>query len=183
MGAQLKGGCQLLNENIRAIRKVKGLPQEELALRLHVARQTVSKWEQGLSALYRLGSPCPNWNDSDPERAVFGAIPHACEYLFVRCAPVLLIGSVAGACLTRRRARGRIWIFDRGFRNLLPFRRFCAMILESGISLKFYSEGVEPYEENHCHGECFVNGRFANTFSHKPPVFGQQFSGGKKNES
>ena len=49
MGAQLKGGCQLLNENIRAIRKVKGLSQEELALRLHVVRQTVSKWEQGLS--------------------------------------------------------------------------------------------------------------------------------------
>ena len=47
MVAQLKGGCQLLNENIRAIRKVKGLSQEELALRLHVARQTVSKWEQG----------------------------------------------------------------------------------------------------------------------------------------
>lgn len=43
MGAQLKGGCQLLNENIRAIRKVKGLSQEELALRLHVVRQTVSK--------------------------------------------------------------------------------------------------------------------------------------------
>ena len=39
----------MLNENIRAIRKVKGLSQEELALRLHVVRQTVSKWEQGLS--------------------------------------------------------------------------------------------------------------------------------------
>lgn len=96
MGAQLEGGCQLLNENIRAIRKVKGLPQEELALRLHVVRQTVSKWEQALSAPDRLGSPYLNWNDSDPERAVFGAILHACEYLFVRCAPVLLIGSVAG---------------------------------------------------------------------------------------
>lgn len=101
MGAQLKGGCQLLNENIRAIRKVKGLPQEELALRLHVVRQTVSKWEQALSAPDRLGSPYLNWNDSDPERAVFGAILHACEYLFVRCAPVLLIGSVAGACLRK----------------------------------------------------------------------------------
>ena len=39
----------MLNENIRALRKAKGLSQEELAVRLNVVRQTVSKWEQGLS--------------------------------------------------------------------------------------------------------------------------------------
>ena len=39
----------MLNENIKAIRKSKGLSQEELAVRLHVVRQTISKWEQGLS--------------------------------------------------------------------------------------------------------------------------------------
>lgn len=39
----------MLSENIRTIRKSKGLSQEELAIRLHVVRQTVSKWEQGLS--------------------------------------------------------------------------------------------------------------------------------------
>lgn len=39
----------MLNENIRAIRKQRGLSQEELAIRLHVVRQTVSKWEKGLS--------------------------------------------------------------------------------------------------------------------------------------
>lgn len=39
----------MLNENLKAIRKSKGLSQEELAERLHVVRQTVSKWEQGLS--------------------------------------------------------------------------------------------------------------------------------------
>lgn len=39
----------MLNENIRAMRKAKGLTQEELAVRLSVVRQTVSKWEQGLS--------------------------------------------------------------------------------------------------------------------------------------
>ena len=39
----------MLNENIRAIRKSKGLSQEELAIKLHVVRQTISKWEQGLS--------------------------------------------------------------------------------------------------------------------------------------
>ena len=39
----------MLNENIKAIRKSKGLSQQELAFKLNVVRQTVSKWEQGLS--------------------------------------------------------------------------------------------------------------------------------------
>ncbi|MCF0111462.1 MAG: helix-turn-helix transcriptional regulator [Erysipelotrichaceae bacterium] len=39
----------MLNENIRALRKSKGLSQEEFASKLNVVRQTVSKWENGLS--------------------------------------------------------------------------------------------------------------------------------------
>ena len=39
----------MLNENIKNLRKSKGLSQEELAIKLHVVRQTVSKWENGLS--------------------------------------------------------------------------------------------------------------------------------------
>lgn len=39
----------MLNENIKALRKSKGLSQQELAVRLNVVRQTISKWEQGLS--------------------------------------------------------------------------------------------------------------------------------------
>lgn len=39
----------MLSENIKAIRKSKGLSQEELAVKLNVVRQTISKWEQGLS--------------------------------------------------------------------------------------------------------------------------------------
>ena len=39
----------MLNENLRALRKSKGLSQEELAAKLYVVRQTVSKWEKGLS--------------------------------------------------------------------------------------------------------------------------------------
>lgn len=39
----------MLNENIRALRKSKGLSQQELAIKLNVVRQTISKWEQGLS--------------------------------------------------------------------------------------------------------------------------------------
>ena len=39
----------MLNENIKALRKSKGLSQQDLADKLNVVRQTISKWEQGLS--------------------------------------------------------------------------------------------------------------------------------------
>lgn len=39
----------MLNENIKNLRKSKGISQEELAIKLNVVRQTVSKWENGLS--------------------------------------------------------------------------------------------------------------------------------------
>ena len=39
----------MLQENIKVFRKERGLTQEELAIRLNVVRQTVSKWEKGLS--------------------------------------------------------------------------------------------------------------------------------------
>lgn len=39
----------MLSENMKAIRKSKGLSQQELAVKLNVVRQTVSKWETGLS--------------------------------------------------------------------------------------------------------------------------------------
>ena len=35
----------MLNENIKAIRKSKGLSQHELAIKLNVVRQIVSKWK------------------------------------------------------------------------------------------------------------------------------------------
>lgn len=39
----------MLKENIKTIRKSRGLSQEELAIKVNVVRQTISKWEQGLS--------------------------------------------------------------------------------------------------------------------------------------
>ena len=39
----------MLSDNIKRIRKSKGLLQEELAIKLNVVRQTVSKWENGVS--------------------------------------------------------------------------------------------------------------------------------------
>lgn len=39
----------MLSDNIRTLRKQKGYSQETLAERLHIVRQTVSKWEKGVS--------------------------------------------------------------------------------------------------------------------------------------
>ena len=36
-------------DNLKTLRRAKGLSQEELAGRLHVTRQTISKWENALS--------------------------------------------------------------------------------------------------------------------------------------
>ncbi len=169
----------MLSENIKSIRKSKGLSQEELAIKLNIVRQTISKWEKGLSvpdsdmlisisealetpvstllgenvieakaddlkaisekleiinlqlaqkkttrqkmvhwllislcaviiaisaALIAINSPSLGWNYSDPETAVFGAAFHVFEWLFVRLAPVILVGAIFGIFLTRRKA-------------------------------------------------------------------------------
>ena len=39
----------MLQDNIRSLRKARGFSQEEVAQRLHITRQTLSKWENGLS--------------------------------------------------------------------------------------------------------------------------------------
>jgi putative transcriptional regulator len=168
----------MLNENIKLIRKSKGLSQEELAIKLNVVRQTISKWEQGLSVpdsemlisiaevletpvstllgetvieskvddlraisekleiinlqlaqrktarrkilhwlfislcavivtisavLIVLNSPYLGRNFNDPETAVVGVAFHAFEWLFVRVAPIILIGAIVGIFLTRKR--------------------------------------------------------------------------------
>ena len=168
----------MLSENMRAIRTSKGLSQEELAVKLNVVRQTISKWEKGLSvpdsdmlisisealetpvstllgetvtvpkaddlkaisekleiinlqlarrkaerqkllhwllislcavlvtifaALIVLNSPYLGWDYSAPETAVVGVAFHALEWLFVRVAPIILIGAMAGIFLTQKK--------------------------------------------------------------------------------
>ena len=168
----------MLNENLKTIRKSKGLSQQELAVKLNVVRQTVSKWEQGLSVpdsdmlisisevletpvstllgenviesevddlkaisaklevinlqlaqrtamrkrtlqwllisfsivmaavfaiLVASESPYLGWDYSDPETAVLGVAFHSFEWLFVRAAPVILIGAGVGVFLTRKK--------------------------------------------------------------------------------
>ena len=53
----------MFQNNLKALRKEKGITQEELAARLNVVRQTVSKWEKGLSVPVNkaggdFGCPC-----------------------------------------------------------------------------------------------------------------------------
>ena len=168
----------MLKENIKAIRKSKGLSQEELAIKLNVVRQTISKWEQGLSVpdsemlisisevletpvssllgeniieskvddlkvisekleiinfqlsqrkiqkrkivhwllislfviiilffifLFLLNSSYLNWDYNDPEKAVLGVTLHSIEWLFMRIAPIVLIGLIIGIILTRKK--------------------------------------------------------------------------------
>ena len=168
----------MLKENIKQLRKSKGLSQEELAIKLNVVRQTISKWEQGLSvpdaemlisisevfeipvstllgenipeskvddlkaisekleiinlqllqrknerrkivhwllillcviimiifiALFLLNSPYFNWDYNNPENAVLGVAFHSFEWLFVRIAPTIIIASIIGIVLTRKK--------------------------------------------------------------------------------
>ena len=53
--------------------------------------------------LIMINSPYLGWDYSDPETAVFGAAFHAFEWLFVRIAPIILIGAIVGVFLTRKK--------------------------------------------------------------------------------
>mgnify|MGYP000394030735 CR=1 FL=1 len=94
----------MINENIKHFRKEKGLNQEELAVKLHVVRQTVSKWENGLSVpdadvLIRLADVL----DVSVSQLLgilpaYGRHPTGCEYS--ACGE-----SDQGLCACRRRKR------------------------------------------------------------------------------
>lgn len=49
MVKKTKWGEIMIGENIKRARLKQGVSQEEIAVRLHVVRQTVSKWENGRS--------------------------------------------------------------------------------------------------------------------------------------
>ena len=55
------------------------------------------------AVLMMINSPYLGWDYSDPETAVFGAAFHAFEWLYVRIAPIILIGGIVGAFLTRKK--------------------------------------------------------------------------------
>ncbi len=55
------------------------------------------------AVLIALNSPYLGWDYSDPEIAIVGVAFHAFEWLFVRLAPILLIGAIIGIYLTRKK--------------------------------------------------------------------------------
>lgn len=55
------------------------------------------------AAVLAFNSPYLGWNYSDPETAVLGTAFHSFEWLFVRAAPIILIGSIIGIFLTRKK--------------------------------------------------------------------------------
>ena len=56
------------------------------------------------AVLIAVSSPYLGWDFSDRELAVAGTALHAFEWLFVRLAPMILIASIVGVCLTREKA-------------------------------------------------------------------------------
>lgn len=123
----------MLNENIKSFRKAKGLSQEELAVKVNVVRQTISqklevinlqlaKQKESrrkalhwffvsvcailaviMAILIALNSPYLGWDFSNPETAVAGTAFHAFEWLFIRLAPIILLGAIFGLIFTRSR--------------------------------------------------------------------------------
>lgn len=57
----------------------------------------------GLVAVGAMGSPYLAWDFGDPEMAVAGTMLHGFEWVFVRAAPFVLVGSAVGALLAWRR--------------------------------------------------------------------------------
>lgn len=53
--------------------------------------------------LFFLKSPYLGWNYSDPETAVLGVAFHGLEWLFVRVAPLVLLGAIVGIFWTRNK--------------------------------------------------------------------------------
>ena len=96
----------MLSENLKNLRKAKGFSQEELAARLHVVRQTVSKWEKGRSVpdaelLVRLAEEL----DTTPAALLGPDLPPAAE---ADCTAEQL-GRIAEQLAVKNRRARRIW--------------------------------------------------------------------------
>ena len=96
----------MLSENLKNLRKAKGLSQEELAARLHVVRQTVSKWEKGRSVpdadlLVRLAEEL----ETTPAALLGPDIPPAAE----ANSTAEQLGRIAEQLAAKNRRARRIW--------------------------------------------------------------------------
>ena len=119
--AMLAGGIDTMEITFRtacAADAIKAVSEKLEVVNLQLARRTAMRrnalhWAfilagavvvLGFVVLVELGSPYADWDYGDPETAVFGATFHAFEWLFVRLAPIALVGALGGAILTRKKA-------------------------------------------------------------------------------
>lgn len=56
-----------------------------------------------LISLFLLNSPYLNWDYNNPENAVSGVAFHSFKWLFIRIAPIILIGLIIGIFLIRKK--------------------------------------------------------------------------------
>ena len=101
----------MLAENLKALRKAKGLSQEELAARLHVVRQTVSKWEKSRSVpdaelLVRLAEEM----DTTPAALLGPEVPPETE----AGGTAEQLGRIAEQLAVKNRRARRIWKIAAG---------------------------------------------------------------------
>ena len=128
----------MLAENLKALRKAKGLSQEELAARLHVVRQTVSKWEKGRSVpdaelLVRLAEEL----DTTPAALLGPDIPPAAEV----DSTAEQLGRIAEQLAVKNRRARRIWKIVAGV--LIAFVAFNLLLILLNFAA-FRSFTTEP---------------------------------------
>ena len=77
----------MFQDNLKALRKKKGITQEELAARLNVVRQTVSKWEKGVSQTKRYHTKTHAYITSKQHNLEVNPMKKliSCEYNFDNC--------------------------------------------------------------------------------------------------
>ena len=85
----------------------------QLAQRKTMRRKMI-RWSLMLlsAIIVEFESPYLGWDYSDPETAVLSVAFHSFEWLFVRVAPVILVGAIIGICQTGHREKSFIALFD-----------------------------------------------------------------------
>ena len=137
----------MLNENLKTLRKEKGFSQEELAIRLNVVRQTISKWEKGLSVpdadmLLRISEVF-----EVPEQTLLGArieaeVPQQSEL-------VEQLARINEQLAVKNRRARKIWRTIAGVLIGLAVATFLLIVLSMTAYTKYsYSDETLAIEEN-----------------------------------
>ena len=126
-------------ENLRALRKAKGLSQEELAARLHVVRQTISKWEKGRSVpdaelLVRLAEEL----DTTPAALLGPELPPETEGSSTTAEQ---LGRIAEQLAVKNRRARRIWRIAAGVLIAFVAVNLLLILLNFAAFRSFTSEG------------------------------------------